>query len=826
MISSIRMVSQQRLRLLAQGYLPIPVTSPDPLDPSSGKRPVLKNWAKITELHREKIEDWANSYPGAANTGVICGRIVGVDIDVDDKELVDAFIYQTSELFGLAAPIRVGRPPRALLTFRTKTPFKKLSSGSFVLPCGLTARLEILGQGQQFVAAGIHPGTAKPYEWIGSSIFDIHADELPMIDEDRARQLIDLFEKMAREHGGEPHQEVLAREAQASRLVGCVNARPSIALVAEALQYVPNEDADYDFWLRVGFSLHDGLGDDGFELWDDWSKKSRKYDAAFTRKTWLPFKKGGGVTIGTLFHLANSNGWRQQLHTDSRPTILVIDGSQHEDVDAAEQALLNSQIEIFQRGDALVRPVRLTETTGLREDAEPVRLLEVSEDWLLETFSRVARFRKSKGRTGQAHTINCPSHVVKMYLARVAAWRVPVLKALVHAPTLRHDGSIIDRPGYDAASGVYAAFDSLSFPEIPKEPDREMALKALSTLERPFKTFPFASEPDRSVAIAAVLTGLSRHLFPTAPMFGFSAPVAGAGKSLLVDLCSIIVTGRPAAVLSTGKTEEELEKRLGAAFIQGAPIISLDNCNQALKGAFLCQVLTQQLVRTRILGKSTIIQMPTNCLMLATGNNLVFVDDMTRRVVLCTLDPGVERPEERQFERDVMVDVIAQRGELVVAGLTVLRALRIAGFPKDIRTVGSFSEWSRFVRGALLWLDRADPWETTETVRDRDPVLERNIVLLNHIDRVFGPSPFTTAQLIARANAEHRGLDSNDELHFVLSQFSGGSEVLNAISVGIALGKLEGRLCDGLMLKKLKVSSGTSKWQLVGNREVGVMNVF
>lgn len=826
MTSSIRLASEQRLRLLAQGYLPIPVTSPDLLDRQSGKKPVLSNWANITELRPEDIEIWASRYPGAANTGVVCGRIVAVDIDVDDENLAVAFVNQTSEVFGVYVPIRVGRPPRALMVFRTHTPFKKLCSRSFVLPCGAGARLEILGHGQQFVAAGVHPGTLRPYEWKGLSIFDIPADELPMIDDGRARQLIELFEKTAIEHGAEAHQTILAREAEGSHLVSCASDSISKALVVEALHYVPNQDADYDFWLRVGFSLHSGLGEDGFELWDGWSNKSAKYDAAFTRRTWLAFKKDGGVTIGTLFHLAAGNGWRREKNTDGRPTILVVDGSQHEQVDEAERALLNSQTEVFQRGDALVRPVKPSDTIGLKGGTEPIRLMEVSEDWLLETFSRVARFQKSKGKTGELTTINCPPHVVKMYLARVGAWRVPVLKALVQAPTLRHDGSIIERPGYDSASGLYAAFDPLLFPEIPKEPDREMAVNALRKLEEPFKTFPFASQPDRSVAIASVLTGLSRHLFSTAPIFGFTAPVAGSGKSLLVDLCSIIVTGRPAAVLSPGKTEEELEKRLGASFIQGAPVISLDNCNQALKGAFLCQVLTQQFVGIRILGKSTIIQVPTSCLMLATGNNLVFVDDMTRRVVLCTLDPGIERPEERQFEGDILVDVTARRGELITAGLTVLRALHIAGFPQIIKPAGSFSEWSRFIRGALLWLDRADPWETTETVREHDPILERNIALLNHIDRVFGPSPFTTAQLMACATAAHRELRSNDELHFVLSQFSGGSEVLNPVSVGVALNKLRDRQCDGLMLEKLNLSRGSRKWRLVGARQIGEENVF
>ena len=43
----------------------------------------------------------------------------------------------------------------------------------------------------------------------------------------------------------------------------------------------------------------------------------------------------------------------------------------------------------------------------------------------------------------------------------------------------------------------------------------------------------------------------------------------------------------------------------------------------------------------------------TNVLWLITGNNLVFQGDMTTRVVICTMDAGIEHPESRRFERDL-----------------------------------------------------------------------------------------------------------------------------------------------------------------------------
>lgn len=58
-------------------------------------------------------------------------------------------------------------------------------------------------------------------------------------------------------------------------------------------------------------------------------------------------------------------------------------------------------------------------------------------------------------------------------------------------------------------------------------------------------------------------------------MHGFTAPVAGSGKSKLVDLASIVATGHEAAVIEEGD-EEELPKRLGAALLAGNQVISID----------------------------------------------------------------------------------------------------------------------------------------------------------------------------------------------------------------------------------------------------------
>jgi hypothetical protein len=96
---------------------------------------------------------------------------------------------------------------------------------------------------------------------------------------------------------------------------------PDLAVVQEALRFIPNDDRKD--WRNVGMALNDAYGDDGFPVWAEWSASSAKYDAADQKKNWRSFAPGGGITIGTLFHLAQQHGYshdadRHTKHTNDK----------------------------------------------------------------------------------------------------------------------------------------------------------------------------------------------------------------------------------------------------------------------------------------------------------------------------------------------------------------------------------------------------------------------------------------------------------------------------------------------------------------------------
>lgn len=75
----------------------------------------------------------------------------------------------------------------------------------------------------------------------------------------------------------------------------------TIADVKRALE-ATDADLPYDQWLKVGMALR-SLGDVGFKIWDEWSRKGKSYKSGETRAKWAGFKPEG-VGIGSVFFVA------------------------------------------------------------------------------------------------------------------------------------------------------------------------------------------------------------------------------------------------------------------------------------------------------------------------------------------------------------------------------------------------------------------------------------------------------------------------------------------------------------------------------------------
>lgn len=893
-LSSSTLVGLRRT-LRRNGYFPVPISGAHLSIKAAGKRPLMRGWETICATADEaEIGRWAKKQPECTNTGLLCGTIVGIDIDVPVADPAAEIERLARDMLGDTPLKRIGRAPKLLLVMRAAQAFDKIQTSELLLPDGTSMRVEILATGQQFVGFGIHPDTQADYVWPNRSPLEVPASELPVVSAEQCADFITQAETVLRDLGGQTRAEIKGTERAGRKAAGLpvgaiaagVEAAPDRETVVAALGHIPNDDLPYDEWIKVGFALYAGLGPDGANLWESWSAQSAKNDPVATMEKWPGFAAGRSIGVGSLFWRAKQNGWERpksaRMRTPrpnpyegmkrdwaapagfagnlndcgptpagfadtpndcgpapaglagdlndcgpapaGRPTIRIIAGDLPRVVSEGEMAMMNADLPLYQRGSMVVRPASSAVTITDGHKANALRLVVVNRHHISEAMTFAANWERFDARAEDWVSTDCPLRIADTYLAREGLWKLPVLTGIINAPTLRADGSLLDQPGYDAATGLLYDPQGRFFPTIPAHPDRGLALSALRFLRGVIETFPFVTGADRAVALSGMLTATIRRSLPAAPMHGFNAPTAGSGKSLLVDIASMIASGRPAAVIAQGKTEEEMEKRLGATLIAGDPLISIDNCEIGLGGELLCQVLTQPMLKVRLLGKSLNIEVPSTAMVFATGNNLTVVGDMTRRAIRCTLDAGVERPELREFDRDPVATVAATRGDYVAAALTILRAFHLADRPQQTTPLGSFTEWSRWVRDGLIWLGEADPCATMEEVRGADPKLESLTTVIEQWNTHLGSRRVSVKEVIDVATDQlasfHGRADFiNPEFREALLAVAGDGGAISGKRLGKWLSANQGRIVNTMRITPDGIVSGISRWRLRGSSD-------
>jgi hypothetical protein len=284
-------------------------------------------------------------------------------------------------------------------------------------------------------------------------------------------------------------------------------------------------------------------------------------------------------------------------------------------------------------------------------------------------------------------------------------WGLMPVDAVVAVPTFRPDGTIIDREGYDSSTRLYyAPGPGLKNIRVPLFPTDAEVRAAVELLKETFINFPFVDEASRTNVIAALITLFVRALIRgCVPALALDAVTQGSGKTLVAKTIALILTGQEAVLHAAPKEQEEWRKTLTAILRYGPALVVFDNLIHPLSSDALSCALTSGVYADRILGFSETVEIPVRCLIVCTGNNLKAVGDMERRVFWARQDPKVTDPENRsEFKHPELEQwVLAHRGSLIEAILTLIRAWFVAGEPRADLRRGSFDDWAQTVGGIL-----------------------------------------------------------------------------------------------------------------------------
>jgi putative DNA primase/helicase len=500
---------------------------------------------------------------------------------------------------------------------------------------------------------------------------------------------------------------------------------------------------------------------------------------------------------------------------DERPLVQIAAGQLARIADEAEDHLIAAGVPFYQRGKYLVRPVVETlPATGERKTQIP-RLAAVDQIYMRLTLARHIRWEKFDKRSDDWVPADPTIDIAATINSRYGDWQFPPVAGIIGTQTMRRDGSLILVPGYDAPTGLIL-IDPPALPDMAEKPTRYDAQNALALLKELLAEFPFTGVGSLSVALSALITPVIRAALDTSPLHATTAPRAGTGKSYVFDVSSAISLGQLCPVIAAGKTEDEMEKRLGAALMSGQSIISIDNLNGELGGELLCQAVERPIIKPRILGKSESSEIYNRATFFATGNNLVLLDDMTRRAIVCSLDSGLERPELRQFSSKPAHAVLGERGPYIAACLTIARAYILAGKPGRLTPLASFEDWSDCVRSALVWLGEDDPCVTMMLAHDNDPVrlsFASFVYAWSKEIGTGGQSEMTAAELIKRADKGQQDIWRHpllrEALHDIIPE-----KRLNSKALGKWMARHENQMCGTLKLMKTADPIHGHRWYL------------
>lgn len=249
------------------------------------KHPAVSNWQNTPVWSEEQIDFMEEVGQFATGYGVLCRGLLVVDIDARNGgvESYARLLERVPEVAAAGLIVNTGSGGGSKhLYFRCTAPLA-LMSHLHDYP-GIDFR-----HGASFVVGpeSLH-ASGRTYEVALGTPEDM--EEVP-------EALVSLLRKPDR------HRAVINGET----------VDVSLEELADMLGHVSGYD-EYEQWVRVGMALHHASNGTAFDLWDQWSQRSDKYEGDQMLQKWNSFGKSANpVTLGTLVHYAQEGGWQRPV---------------------------------------------------------------------------------------------------------------------------------------------------------------------------------------------------------------------------------------------------------------------------------------------------------------------------------------------------------------------------------------------------------------------------------------------------------------------------------------------------------------------------------
>lgn len=695
---------------------------------SPGKHPILNSWQTMATVDPDTLRKWAKKHP-TANVGVVTGKKSNLTVLDVDGEIGLASLNQLIEAHGpLPETIKVVTGSGGAHYYFTYC--ADLKTTTSFLP-----GLDIRNDGGLVVAPNSQHAAGKSY------VFASPLDTTSLAD-------VPSF--------------LLAAYCQAKE-----SSTSKTALLGEGERN--------DGLFKIGIAeWHRGRTQD--ELWNILAENNEA-----RCKPPLPEKELRQLYKSILHYQPELPAYDEQ----GKRNIFLGRDQLIEVADLVTQELVSQNKKrelLFRNHDTLVQQYPSGDAIRTRAINLDLMMLELCRkfNWYTERYKQIAPSDPSE-------------KLIKLLMTGIDLNGFRVLKGVCEWPLVHKSGVVITKRGYHPEIERIVALPASFNLETPETPSAEEVKAAVQLLQDDLLSdFPFADDASRANAMAAMLQLFCGDLMePPYPLHFFQAPMAGTGKSLLVKAICGILFGQEPSIMTLGENDAETRKRLSGQLFSLAPYVFFDNLPPKVHSNALAAALTTTTWSDRLLGGNIIKKVDVNALWMATGNNVVFSNELARRIVLVELEPADENPSSRSgFKHPKLLKwVYKNREALIRANLILIRNWFAQGQPKGQEALGSYESYSMVIGGILqaAGIQGFLKNRTNDFLNQDDETTCWNHIVQQWYLR-FGETPISAGKLLTA--------DVLDE-EFLSDFFAAGDR---HTSMGMKLSQVKNRVFNGLKI--------------------------
>ena len=363
--------------------------------------------------------------------------------------------------------------------------------------------------------------------------------------------------------------------------------------------------------------------------------------------------------------------------------VVILPGGGQRIQDSAGQLgkLLSKNLKYFNRGGEIVI---------LEKDERGNHVLKPLSPAAAASIFEIADLYKFKN--GEQVSATCSKSQAELILASSAFLdALPKITLLSPCPVITEkDGELVIVCGYDPRTGILASGEPVEEPPF---------LEAVGFLIEMFNDFRFASDADKSRAIAAIITVALIHggfIKGRAPIDLGEADASQSGKGFRNKLTAAIYRTLSAIINQRKHGVGGLEESFNSALIRGAAIVCIDNVRGKIDSPAIESFLTEDSYQARMPHRADVEIDPRKVIVQMTSNRAEITKDLANRSSCCRILKQIDGYQFKQYpEGDILEHIRANQPKYLGAVFAVIREWHRQGKPKSNETRHDFRAWAQ-----------------------------------------------------------------------------------------------------------------------------------